>query len=377
MGAATRRPSWRPWSGPTSTGTRRARQRPGRARHASDLSEPWAAALGPDYGRIHSTRLHTPGNLTLTVQRRAAQQAVRGKAAGVQASNIVMTRELADFGDWSEPQIERAAGRWPRRRSLAGPARPSALATGVAPRPATRSGSATGTASASTSRLGSLLAPQAPALPQPGLWSARAGVVLYAYLSSRTSGCGERLLPRRGCSGCTMTSASIARRSPRWVEARLDPRAGHEVGRDHDAQPRDPTAEALWPTYYDWMRRMLETFQRVLGPRIPKIESAGEEDTRRGGGAPGELSATGTLALEYWSALRTRLIEGHSPLKPHKPGPQHWTSFAVGRAGFHLSASFVRTRREIGIWLVLGGPLAKAHFHLLAKDSAAIESELG
>ena len=60
-----------------------------------------------------------------------------------------------------------------------------------------------------------------------------------------------------------------------------------------------------------------------------------------------------------------------------RPGPWVHASFAVGRAGFHLSASFVRTRREIGVWLVLQGPLAKPHFHLLAGDRAEIESELG
>jgi hypothetical protein len=34
--------------------------------------------------------------------------------------------------------------------------------------------------------------------------------------------------------------------------------------------PVDPYDEALWPTYFDWMRRTLETFKRVLGPRIAK-----------------------------------------------------------------------------------------------------------
>src|SRR5262249_25790801 len=86
---------------------------------------------------------------------------------------------------------------------------------------------------------------------------------------------------------------------------------------------------------------------------------------------------TGALGLEYWSAFRSHLIEAQSFMRSQKPLPRSWTSFAVGRTHFHLSAAFVRSQREIGIWLVLGGSLAKPHFRALARDREAIETELG
>lgn len=87
----------------------------------------------------------------------------------------------------------------------------------------------------------------------------------------------------------------------------------------------------------------------VLGHRMPKDEVVGADGDESREESKGGLSTSGTLGLEYWEALRTRLIEGGSPMRPHKPSPQHWTNFAVGRSGFHLSAAFVRTRREIGV----------------------------
>ena len=347
------------------------------------LSEPWRAALGPDYERIHSTWLHTPGNLTLTgYNAELHNKPFAVKRQEYKASNIVMTRELADFEEWGEPEIEQrgramadvAAKVWP---GPAAPVRPPG--DGGKPTPSRFEvrlrywGGFKDYLQAS----GSTLRPRKPQ-PHYSLACGRItpGVVLYAYLNLRN----ERI----AVSAYFHDEAPLRlyhdlREHRDAIEAEMGSKLawthgpGMKSGEIMIRNPVDPTAEALWSTYYDWMRRSLETFRRVLAPRIPKdVSGAGP-----GQEVQGNLTATGSLALEYWSALRTRLIEGHSPLKPHKPHPHHWTNYAIGRAGFQLTASFVRTRREIGVWLLLGGPLAKPHFHLLAGDRAAIESELG
>jgi hypothetical protein len=119
------------------------------------------------------------------------------------------------------------------------------------------------------------------------------------------------------------------------------------------------------------MRRSLETFQRVIGLRIEKISPAHAPDL------PRTPSATGALYVEYWSALRERLLQNQSAVKSRKPFPQHWTNFTIGRSGFHLAATASVWKKEIGVELILGGLLAKHYYFLLLEDRAAIEGELG
>ena len=64
-------------------------------------------------------------------------------------------------------------------------------------------------------------------------------------------------------------------------------------------------------------------------------------------------------------------------VKPQKPLPQHWTTFAIGRSGIHLGAVAIVTKSEIRVELIFSGSLAKPHFHLLLKDKDAVEAELG
>jgi hypothetical protein len=90
----------------------------------------------------------------------------------------------------------------------------------------------------------------------------------------------------------------------------------------------------------------------------------------------GEVTETKQLHLEYWTELRKFLIDGGSFIKPQKPLPQHWTTFAVGRSYFHLSAVANTRDGWLAVMLVMTGPQAKSHFHLLKADDAIITLEL-
>lgn len=91
----------------------------------------------------------------------------------------------------------------------------------------------------------------------------------------------------------------------------------------------------------------------------------------------GELTDTKKLQLEYWTKFHQFMKKEHGSLHPHKPSPQHWMNFAIGRSNFHLFA-FTNTReRRIGIGLVIKGPNAKPHFHLLNSEKDEIEKEFG
>jgi uncharacterized protein with ParB-like and HNH nuclease domain len=86
------------------------------------LTRHWQEALGADWERIHSTWLHTPGNLTLSgYNSELSNRPFSEKRAEYERSNIVLTRALSTIENWDEQQIlkrgeqlgRQAAELWP------------------------------------------------------------------------------------------------------------------------------------------------------------------------------------------------------------------------------------------------------------------------
>ncbi len=90
-----------------------------------------------------------------------------------------------------------------------------------------------------------------------------------------------------------------------------------------------------------------------------------------------ELTGTRSLQLAYWAAFGGVLLFKGGPLaKERKPQPQSWMGYSIGRTGFSLNAAMVRPRRQVRAELYISSPNAKAFFHLLHAQKAAIEEEL-
>ena len=89
-----------------------------------------------------------------------------------------------------------------------------------------------------------------------------------------------------------------------------------------------------------------------------------------------ELTSTNQLYLEYWTALRDCLEERNGVIRPVKPLPQSWLSFAVGRSGFHLTAIARARGKSICVRLVLNDQDADSYFYLLEKNKVDIEKEI-
>lgn len=98
-----------------------------------------------------------------------------------------------------------------------------------------------------------------------------------------------------------------------------------------------------------------------------------------GGGPvpPNVLTETKQLQQEYWAALREYMVENGFSVKPTKPLPQHWMNFAIGRQNFQLQAYANTKEGRIALGLVMTGPNAKPHFHLLSQERKEIEEEFG
>lgn len=94
--------------------------------------------------------------------------------------------------------------------------------------------------------------------------------------------------------------------------------------------------------------------------------------------AAGDLTPTRRLQLEWWTAFRDALVEAKALPSTQSPRPQYWYNIALGRSGFHLSATANVDQGKLGIRVYLmhrfGGESALAQ---LVQDRATIEQELG
>ena len=78
-----------------------------------------------------------------------------------------------------------------------------------------------------------------------------------------------------------------------------------------------------------------------------------------------ELTETQVIQLQYWTNFRSLLESTPTQIKPAKAKPQSWTSYSIGRSDFWINVYTNSIKNVIGVLLVLSGPNAKAHFHLL------------
>jgi hypothetical protein len=89
------------------------------------------------------------------------------------------------------------------------------------------------------------------------------------------------------------------------------------------------------------------------------------------------VTETKAQQLRYWNALNDAIAEAGSGLRPHRPRPQHWSNFSIGRSGFHLSASVNTVNNRLRAELYITGDYAKGFFHALLEDKDTIEAQVG
>lgn len=145
----------------------------------------------------------------------------------------------------------------------------------------------------------------------------------------------------------------------------------------------------------DWLNEIAAGRARFFGlelelwrigdsPLAPKFKLLVQPDRRENGAsnadaafaAPGP-SAIQQRQLDFWREFRDCLKARNSPVGPVKPQPQNWIDFPIGREHFNLVAFISAAERRAGVTLVVHGPQAKAHYHLLNRDRAEIESQVG
>jgi hypothetical protein len=108
-----------------------------------------------------------------------------------------------------------------------------------------------------------------------------------------------------------------------------------------------------------------------------EIERNGPISKRRMGTSGEAPRPTPELLLEYWEGLRALMLEREGTVRPRKPQPMNWYTFAIGRSGFGLQAYAGPQAKRIGVKLFTQGDRSKVHFDLLLAERTACDAEIG
>jgi hypothetical protein len=91
-----------------------------------------------------------------------------------------------------------------------------------------------------------------------------------------------------------------------------------------------------------------------------------------------ELTPTRRLQLEWWTAFREALLSAKALPSVQTPRPQYWYNVALGRTGYHLSATANVDEGLIGVRVYMMGRFgADAALNQLLESRTEIEQALG
>lgn len=91
-----------------------------------------------------------------------------------------------------------------------------------------------------------------------------------------------------------------------------------------------------------------------------------------------ELTPTRRLQLEWWTAFREALLTVKALPSVQAPRPQYWYNIALGRTGYHLSATANVDESLIGVRVYMMNRFgAEAALNQLLESRAEIEKAVG
>lgn len=136
---------------------------------------------------------------------------------------------------------------------------------------------------------------------------------------------------------------------------------------------------------YGFFALEIELWRIGNSPPAPKFNVVSKpNDWRRAVGesarGSGEMPERKKLYLRYWTEFRDFLLQRPGTrLRPQKPSTDHWTSYAIGRSGFWLTATASVEKSRLGaeMFIRTSDIDAKEAFHRLEQDKATIEADAG
>lgn len=347
------------------------------------LSDAWADALGEEAERVHGEWLHRPGNLTLSAyNQEMGNQPFAVKRARFQQSNVALTREVVDYAQWGEFEIQQRGERLGAEAAelWIGPREPYAVAQESPQEQEGRQARL-----AFWTGLSGHLKAAFPELPEvepeaKRILRLKSGVPYVRLLL--------RFKVQDGSAALLLRFKTKAR--PHWTMLRDDPAlpngwVGQEWAFEADesgdafmtlecaAASKD---SAYWPAMHDWLASKLALVYSHALPWLREALGASVEDDD-GDDEPKGLTPTRQRQLSFWTLLVDRVVAQSDVLRPQKPAPQHWINVSIGRAGFGIVPTVNQQIGRLGVEIMVAGKEPKQHFQLLLSQKDSIEQQLG
>jgi hypothetical protein len=92
---------------------------------------------------------------------------------------------------------------------------------------------------------------------------------------------------------------------------------------------------------------------------------------------PGEEKAREIWRRAYWTEVLEFINAHNAPFRTQRPGPDAWSTIALGRAGFHMDLLLIPKRSRIGCQILITVPWKEDAFNQLSTQKEEIEKEVG
>lgn len=348
------------------------------------LSDEWADVLGDEAERVHGEWLHRPGNLTLSAyNQEMGNQPFAVKRARFRQSNVVLTREIAEYDHWTEAEIHERGERLAAEAATLwhGPKEPYVAETDSMQEQEGRqlrlqfwTGFAEHLAAAH---------PELPTLePEARRWvRLKSGVQQVRLLM--------RFKVQDGSAALVLRFLRKAR--PSWQTLRDAPGLPNGwVGQawdfdDDDGGDARMTLEcpaidndsSHWPALFDWLASKLALVHAHALPWLREAGGVSIDDADDSDDESKPLSPTRQRQLAFWKRLVACVVAQSEAVRPQKPAPQHWLNISIGRAGFAIVPSVNQRIGRLGVEIMVAGQTPKEHFRALLAQRDEIERRLG
>lgn len=356
------------------------------------LREEWVSLLGDNAKVLHADWLHRPGNLTLSAyNQELGNQPFAQKQPRFLQSNIGLTREIGEASTWGADSI-RARGEAMANIAKTlwiGPEEPHAArddgndADNGVPRHDSRLRFWQG--------LAAHLAATHPELPSFDPRTQQTirlrSTVMHIGVELR-----RQLRPSEIAIDIYFWREAVF---PTWQSLQDEKAQIDGLIDDHwnfgrpvkDDQPRwmsvtltpQSDDESEWPSLFGWLGQKLSQVYALVLPCVRDeigVLSPGS-DGEGGGNEDTGPTSTKLQQQRFWGVLAEAMSAASTVWRPQKPLPQHWTTYAVGRAGFSIVPTLNSRDDRIGVELAIASPEAKQQFQALLQQREAIEAALG
>ena len=345
------------------------------------LSDEWADALGEEAERVHGEWLHRPGNLTLSAyNQEVGNQPYEVKRARFQQSNVVLTREVADYVRWGVAEIQQRGERLGAQAASLwmGPKEPYA-ATQESPQEQEGRQARLAFWTGFSDHV-EVACPELPEVEPEAkrILRLKSGVP-YVRLLMRykvQDGSAALLLRFKPKARQHWQALKDAPDLPNgWMgqewEFEADDSGDAFMTLECAAASRDA---AYWPAMYDWLASKLELVHRHALPWLREAIGVGVDDDDD---ASKPLTPTRQRQLGFWKVLVDRVEARSDVVQPQKPAPQSWLNVSIGRAGFGIIPTVNQRIGRLGVQLMIASKQPKEHFQMLLSHKDRIEQELG